>query len=245
MEWVVLVVAGVAAGAVNAVAGGGSLITFPMLVALGVPPVAANVSNSVAVLPGYLPAIAASRDELAGQARLVRLLPALVVGTLAGCALLLSTPARAFAWSAPVLMLAATAAIAFQDRIRRLSSAVPHPAAAQVAVGLTAVYGGYFGAAVGLVLIAVLGLTAAEPLHRVNAGKAVFQAVIAAVAVAVFAVWGPVNWAVVAAVAPATVVGGYLGVRAARVLPARVLRVAIVVCGTAAGLGLLAGQLGR
>ncbi|HEX5741159.1 MAG TPA: sulfite exporter TauE/SafE family protein [Pilimelia sp.] len=245
MEWAVLAAAGLAAGAINAVAGGGGLIIFPTLVALGLPPVAANVTNSVAVFPGYLPAVAAFRGELVGQRHLRALLPTLVVGALAGCALLLLTPARVFALAAPVLVLAAAVVIGFGDRIAAARTAAPHPAAAHVAVGLTAVYGGYFGAAVGLLLIAVLGLTTAATLHRVNAWKAVFQAVIACVTVLVFALFGPVDWRLVAVLAPATVAGGYLGARAARALPVRPLRAVIVAFGTVAAAALLVAELRR
>ncbi|GGJ84385.1 UPF0721 transmembrane protein [Pilimelia anulata] len=245
MEWVVMAVAALAAGAINAVAGGGGLVLFPTMIALGSPPITANVTNSVALFPGYLPAIASGRAELVGQTHLRRLVPTVVAGTLAGCALLLLTPAAAFALAAPILVLAATAAIALQDRLRALSTRTPHPAAAHVALFLTAVYGGYFGAAVGLLLIAVLALTTVESLHRINVGKAVFQAVIAAVTVVVFAVFGPVNWVHVAVLAPAGTLGGYLGARVARVLPVRVLRVAIVIFGTVAGLALLVDRIGR
>lgn len=241
-----LVAAGLGAGGVNAIAGGGSLISFPTLIAVGLPPVAANVSNSVAVCPGYLSSVVGSRGELGGQGgRLRGILPAAVLGALGGCALLLATPARAFELVVPFLVLAAAGVLAFQERIRRL---VGHPqamsgrrraGALQAMVLVGAVYGGYFGAALGVMLVAGLALVLDEVLNRVNALKNVISGVVGAVTVAVFAVFGPVNWAAVLVLAPATVVGGYAGARLARRLPARVLRAAIVVYGLVVGLVLL------
>jgi uncharacterized membrane protein YfcA len=160
-----LVVAGVAAGAVNAIAGGGSLITFPSLIAVGLPPVAANVTNSVAVCPGYVSSVVGSRADLAGQAwRLRRIVPSCLAGSVVGCALLLLTPARAFELVVPFLVLAAAATLAFQDRLRGL---VGHPRALsprrqavtlQAVVFVGAIYGGYFGAALGVMYVAALAL---------------------------------------------------------------------------------------
>ncbi len=241
-----LVAAGIGAGGVNAIAGGGSLITFPSLIAIGLPPVAANVSNSVAVCPGYLSSVVGSRSELGGQRpRVLAVLPTAVVGTIAGCALLLATPARAFELVVPFLVLAAAAVLALQDRLRRV---VGHPRTmsrrgqalslhAMVLVG--SVYGGYFGAALGVMLVAALALVIDEVLARINALKNVLSAVVGLVTVAVFAFFGPVNWAAVLVLAPATIAGGYAGARLARRLPARVLRALIVGFGTVIGLVLL------
>jgi hypothetical protein len=237
-----LVIAGLGAGVVNAIAGGGSLITFPTLLAVGLPPVAANVTNSTAVCPGYLASVAGSRRDLGGQAGLLRrIVPTAVVGGVAGCALLLATPARAFELVVPFLVLGATAVLAFQ---RRLRAVVGHPAtprrgALQAIVFAGAVYGGYFGAALGVMLVAALGLVLDETLNRVNAVKNVLSAVVGLVTVVVFAAFGPVDWVAVAILAPATVVGGYAGARLARRLPAAVLRALIVTFGAAIGLVLL------
>jgi uncharacterized protein len=238
--------AGVGAGAVNAVAGGGSLITFPSLLAIGLPPVAANVSNSVAVCPGYLSSVVGSRAELRGQRdRLRRLVPTAVLAAIAGCVLLLATPARAFELVVPFLVLSAAAALAFQDRLRQLvghpHQMPPHRRAStlQIMVFAGALYGGYFGAALGVMLVAGLALVIDEVLNRINALKNVLSAVVGLVTVVVYAAFGPVNWAAVAVVAPATIVGGYAGARLARRLPARVLRVLIVGFGTAVGMALL------
>ncbi|WP_213450832.1 sulfite exporter TauE/SafE family protein [Rhizomonospora bruguierae] len=241
-----LLAAGLAAGAVNAVAGGGSLVTFPTLVAIGLPPVPANVSNSVAVFPGYVASVFGSRADLGGQGRRLRmLLPTAVVGAVAGCALLLLTPARAFEVVVPFLVLGAAALLAFQERLRGL---VGHPremsarrqaVSLHVMVGLGSVYGGYFGAALGVMLVAALALVLDERLAVVNALKNVFSALVGLVTLLVFALFGPVNWAAVVVLTPATLAGGYVGARVARVLPAPVLRALIVGFGTVIGLVLL------
>jgi uncharacterized membrane protein YfcA len=241
-----LVVAGVAAGAVNAIAGGGSLITFPSLIATGLPSVAANVTNSVSVFPGYVSSVVGSRADLAGQGRRVRVvLPAVVVGSVAGCVLLLSTPGRVFEVIVPFLVLGAAGTLAFQERLRGL---VGHPRAMsarragitlQVVVFAGAVYGGYFGAALGVMYVAALALILDEPLKRINALKNVLSATVGLITVLVFALFADVHWAAVAVLAPATVVGGYAGARLARRMPARVLRYVIVTFGTTIGLVLL------
>ncbi|AEV82448.1 permease [Actinoplanes sp. SE50] len=241
-----LVVAGVAAGGVNAIAGGGSLITFPSLIAAGLPSVDANVTNSVSVFPGYVSSVAGSRADLAGQERRVRsVLPAAVLGSVGGCALLLSTPGRVFEVIVPFLVLGAAATLAFQERLRGL---VGHPRGMparraavilQAVVFVGAVYGGYFGAALGVMYVAALALVLDEPLKRINALKNVLSATVGLVTVLVFAFFADVHWAAVATLAPATVVGGYAGARLARRLPATVLKYLIVTFGTTIGLILL------
>jgi len=249
-EAALLLVAGLAAGTVNAVAGGGSLITFPTLVAVGLPPVEANVTNSVAVSPGYLASIAGSRDDLRGQGhRMRQLVPTAAVGAGAGCALLLATPARAFELVVPFLVLGAAAALAYQDRLRRLVGHPRHMGPRRAAitlhavVGLSSVYGGYFGAALGVLLISALALVLDETLARVSALKNVISAVVGLVTVVVFAVFGPVAWAYVAVLTPATLIGGYAGARVARRLPAAVLRALIVTFGAVIGVVLLVRAL--
>ena len=238
--------AGLGAGVVNAIAGGGSLLTFPALIAVGLPPVSANVTNSLSVCPGYLASVYGSRADLEGQrVRIVRLIPVAVVGALIGCVLLLVTPARVFELVVPFLVLSATAVLAFQQRIRRI---VGHPrdlsarrraAVLYTLTGLGAVYGGYFGAALGVVLIAVLALVLDQTLQRVNALKNVLSATVGLVTVVVYALFGPVSWLGVAIVAPAAIVGGYLGAVVARRLSARVLRATIVTFGAVVGVVLL------
>ena len=238
--------AGVAAGVVNAVAGGGSLITFPTLIAIGLPSVDANVTNSVSVFPGYVSSVVGSRADLAGQGpRLRAIVPTSVAGAVAGCALLLLTPARAFELVVPFLVLGAAATLAFQQRLRGL---VGHPRALSPrrrtitlhsVVFAGAVYGGYFGAALGVMYVAALALILDESLNRINALKNVLSAAVGLVTVVVFAIFAPIHWGAALALAPATVAGGYAGARLARRMPARVLRTIIVTFGTGIGLVLL------
>jgi hypothetical protein len=230
--------AGLVAGAVNAVAGGGSLITFPSLIATGLPPVTANVTNSIAVCPGYLASVAGSRRDLDGQrARVLRLLPAAVIGSVAGAALLLATPARAFELVVPFLVLVATVLLALQ---KRLQSMIGHPrhvsprrqaVTLQALTGLGSVYGGYFGGALGVILVAVIALVLDEPLKRISALKNILSATIGVANVVVFVLFGPVSWISVAVLVPATAAGGYLGARLARRLPNAVLRWTVVAFG--------------
>jgi uncharacterized protein len=234
-----VIAAGVAfvAGVINSIAGGGSLILFPTLVALGLPTVAANVTNSVAQWPGYLGGIAGFRGEYAGQrGRLVRFGSVALLGGTAGSVLLLTTPTEAFDVVVPVLVLMASLLLAVQplltkrltdeDGVRR------DPAWVYVALFLATVYGGYFGGALGVILVGVLGIA----LHRLklaNALKSALSAVTATVTLVVFGFFGDVHWDVVAVAAPASLVGGFLGARIATRIPATPLRVLIVTFGVA------------
>jgi len=241
-----LVVAGVVAGGVNALAGGGSLLTFPSLIATGLPSVQANVTNSVSVFPGYVSSALGSRRDLDGQGGRIRsVLPASVGGAACGCALLLLTPARAFEVTVPFLVLGAAATLFFQDRLRGL---VGHPralsrrrqtATLQTVVFVGAVYGGYFGAALGVMYVAALALVLDESLNRINALKNVLSTAVGVVTLLAFALFGPVQWGSVLVLAPATIAGGYGGALLARRLPARLLRGLIVGFGTTIGLVLL------
>jgi hypothetical protein len=245
-EIALLVAAAFIAGIVNAVAGGGSLVTFPALLAVGLPPVAANVTNSVAVTPGYLASVVGSRAELAGQRRRVwHLLVAATLGAVAGSVLLLASPARAFEVVVPFLVLGATALLAFQEPLRRL---VGHPrrisslraaASLYVVVALAGLYGGYFRPALGVVLFAVLALVIDDSMPRLNALKNVGQAGIGVVTVLIFAVFGPVNWVAVAVLIPTVVVGGYAGARVVPRLPRVAWQTMIIIFGTVIGVYLL------
>ncbi|MGY2084370.1 sulfite exporter TauE/SafE family protein [Blastococcus sp. SYSU DS0539] len=233
------IAAGVAflAGVVNSIAGGGSLILFPTLVALGLGSVAANVTNSLAQWPGYLGGVAGFRPEYAGQRRrLIRFSAVAVAGGLVGSVLLLTTPSEAFDLVVPVLVLMASLLLALQPLVtRRLAGQVPggpgrDPAWLYVALFLATVYGGYFGGALGVILVGVLGIG----LHRLklaNALKSALSAVTATVTLVVFGIFGPVAWTVVAVAAPASLVGGFLGARIATRIPATPLRVLIVTFG--------------
>jgi uncharacterized protein len=236
-----VIAAGVAllAGAINSIAGGGSLILFPTLVALGLPTVAANVTNSVSQWPGYLGGVAGFRGEYAGQrGRLVRFGIVSLIGGTTGSVLLLTTPSEAFDVVVPVLVLLASLLLAVQPLLTsRLGSsqddgARRDPAWVYVALFLATVYGGYFGGALGVILVGVLGLA----LHRLklaNALKSALSAVTATVTVVVFGFFGDVHWDVVAVAAPASLIGGFLGARVATRIPAGPLRVLIVTFGVA------------
>jgi uncharacterized membrane protein YfcA len=235
------IAAGVAflAGAINSIAGGGSLILFPTLVALGLPTVAANVTNSVAQWPGYLGGIAGFRGEYVGQrGRLIRFGLVALLGGTAGSVLLLTTPSEAFDVVVPVLVLLASLLLAVQPLLaRRLggeeSAGVRRdPGWVYVALFLATVYGGYFGGALGVILVGVLGIA----LHRLklaNALKSALSAITATVTLVVFGFFGDVHWDVVAVAAPASLLGGFLGARIATRIPAGPLRVLIVTFGVA------------
>ena len=236
-----LVVAGVAllAGGINSIAGGGSLILFPTLVALGMGTVPANVTNSVALWPGYLGSVAGFRQMYGGQkGRLIRFAVAAVLGGTAGSVLLLTTPTEAFDVVVPVLVLAASLLVGASPlitaRLRRHEEAGPQrdPAWLYVGLFLATVYGGYFGGALGVILVAVLGV-GLHQLKLANALKSVISAVTASVTVVIFGIWGPVDWLVVAVAAPTSLLGGFLGARVASRIPTTPLRVLIVVFGVA------------
>ncbi|HEU0086115.1 MAG TPA: sulfite exporter TauE/SafE family protein [Pseudonocardiaceae bacterium] len=234
-----LVVTGILSGIVNAVAGGGSLLLFPALLAVGFTPLAANVTNSVAQSPGYLGLALGSRPELRGQrARVSSTAGAAVAGSLVGSLLLLVVPAEVFDAVVPALVALASVLLGVQPWLARwvgepTPGAPDRRAVLLPSVFLAAVYGGYFGGALGIILVAVLALTAHDDLRRLNAVKGVLSLVISVVSVVVFALGAPVDWLVVALVAPATLAGGFLGAKLAGRLPARGLRVAVVVVGLA------------
>jgi uncharacterized membrane protein YfcA len=236
-----LIAAGVAfiAGAINSVAGGGSLILFPTLVALGLPKIDANVTNSVAQWPGYLGGIFGFREELEGQRpRIVRLGVVAVLGGILGSELLLTTPSSAFDVVVPILVLLASLLLAVQplltQRLRRDDDerGARDPAWLYVALFLAAAYGGYFGGALGVILVGVLG-TALHRLKLANALKSVLSAITATVTLVIFGFFGPVHWLVVGVAAPASLLGGFVGARIATRIPTTPLRVFIVAFGVA------------
>lgn len=243
-----LVIAAVAlaAGGINSVAGGGSLILFPVLVALGLGTVAANVTNSVSQWPGYIGGVLGFRRDYVGQRnRLVRFGVVGLLGGTAGCVLLLTTPTAAFDIVVPVLVLMASLLLALQPLIgRRLQQAAVagrrrDPRWLYAALFLATVYGGYFGGALGVILVGVLGI-GLQDLKLANALKSALSGITATVTVVIFGIWGPVDWAAVAVAAPAALLGGFLGARVARRIPATPLRVFIVVFGIAVSIYLFA-----
>jgi uncharacterized membrane protein YfcA len=232
--------AAAAAGAANAMAGGGTLICFPTLVALGVPPINANVTNTVSLLPGYASGTLAQREDLTGQRPWAQRLGVFgALGGLGGSVLLIVTPESAFRAAIPWLILLSCALLLAQDRIRTFvtqrrgtEEIGERPGmAACLAVFAAAVYGGYFGAGLGIMLIALLGLFNSEPLVRINALKQLLSFVVNCVAAVFFAFSGHVEWSLVPVMAVAAIVGGTVGGRLSRVVNPTMLRRIIVVAG--------------
>lgn len=237
-----MLVAGVAAGTINTVVGSGSLVTFPVLLAVGYPPLTANVTNCLGIVPGSLSGAYGYRRELAGQrARLARFAPASLLGGVAGAVLLLALPPSAFDAIVPAFVALGVALVALQPWINRRLARSRHPGAdghvgppALLATGLTGVYGGYFGAAQGILLLAILGIALDDDLQRVNALKVVLAGLVNGVAAVVFVVAADLAWEAVALIAIGSALGGQLGAHAGRRLPAPALRAVIVVVGLAA-----------
>jgi hypothetical protein len=230
--------AAIAAGAVNALAGGGTLITFPMLVFLGIPPVTANVTNTVALCPGYFGGTLAQRDDLRGQGkRLWLILPAGVVGGVLGGFLLLRTGEKLFSDLVPYLILLASVLLAMQDTIRawltrRLGES--HGSLDSwtwLPVGLASVYGGYFGAGLGVMLLSALGLTLNDSLTRLNALKQAVSFIVNVAAAVFFLFSGRVEWTVAGVMAIGALLGGVLGGRLAGRIKPSALRWTVVVIG--------------
>jgi hypothetical protein len=237
-DYTLIILAAAAAGAVNALAGGGTLISFPTLVFVGIPPIQANVTNTVALSPGYLGATAAQRSELRGQERrLWMLLPAGALGGLVGGLLLLNTSERLFSELVPFLILLAAGLLAVQEPLRawlvgraqRAGKAGYNEAWAIIPIFLAAIYGGYFGAGLSVIILAVLGLVLDDSLTRLNGLKqaVAFATNIAAALLFVFS--GQVVWLVAAVMAVGALVGGALGGRlAGRIKPVTLRRVVVV-----------------
>jgi len=239
-----VLLAGVAAGTINTVVGSGTLITFPTLLAFGVPPVTANVSNTIGLVPGSVSGAIGYRRELRGQrGRLLRLASASLVGGIAGAVLLLALPPEAFNAIVPVLILAGCVLVLLQPTIARKVAAraegrggAPEHGAlwVWVLVMLTGVYGGYFGAAQGVLLMAVLGIGIQDSLQRLNGTKNVLAGLVNAVAAVVFVVVAEVDWVAAALIAVGAVVGGQVGATVGRRLSPFVLRMVIVTVGVVA-----------
>ena len=245
LSGLLVVAGGFGAGAVNAMAGGGTLVSYPALLAAGLPPVLANTSSSVGLVAGFASGSLTYRRELEGQGRRARgLLAAAVVGGLLGAALLLATTGDAFEAVVPWLVLVAAGLLAAQPRLAawlaRRGVTADHPGwEAQLLVGVAAVYGTYFGAGLGVVLLAVLGLLVADDLQRLNALKGVLALTVNLVGALVFVSTGRVDWLAVGLLATGAVVGAALGVRLSRRLPARWVRAGVVTMGVVVAVTLL------
>jgi uncharacterized protein len=247
LEIVAIVAAGLAAGTINTIVGSGSLITFPTLLALGYAPVVANVSNTVGLVPGSLSGAIGYRRELVGQGRRgVRLGAVAVLGGLTGGILLLVLPATSFERVVPFLILGAVVLVAVQPRLsramaQRRSDGHQQTVPLFAAVYLTAIYGGYFGAAQGVILIALLGIFLPDDLQRLNGLKNVLAFLVNGVAAILFVLIAPIAWPAALLVAVGSIAGGQLGALVGRRLSPTILRIVIMVVGTLVGLKLLIG----
>ena len=247
-EIVAIALAGLSAGAINTLVGSGTLITFPVLLAFGYPPVTANVSNTIGLVPGSVSGAVGYRRELRGQrARALRLGTMSVLGGLTGAVLLLVLPAAAFTAIVPAFIVLALVLTVLQPRItvwlvkreidleRRGSVLTP------IAVYFTGVYGGYFGAAQGIMLLAILGVALSQDLQRTNALKNVLAGLVNGVAGVYFMFVAHVEWAPAGIIAASSILGAQLGARYGRRLPPAGLRALIVVVGIFAIVRLIAG----
>jgi uncharacterized membrane protein YfcA len=247
LEAIGILAAGLAAGTINTIVGSGSLITFPTLLAFGYAPVVANVSNTVGLVPGSLSGAIGYRRELAGQrGRAIRLGMAALAGGLTGGLLLLALPASAFERIVPILILGAVALMAIQPRLSRAmgerrAAGQEHTLPLVVTIYLTGIYGGYFGAAQGVIMMALLSTFLPEDLQRLNALKNVLAVLINGVAAVLFIAAAPVAWPAAILIAVGAIAGGQVGALVGRRLPASTLRLAIIVLGTFVGLRLLIG----
>jgi uncharacterized membrane protein YfcA len=248
LEYVALALAAFGAGGINAIAGGGTLIGFPVLIAVGYDAKVANVTNTIAIWPGSIGGSLAYRNEITRQKRLIiQIWPFVVVGALAGAILLLATPTSTFELVVPFLIFGACALLLLQDRLtaliyrRRAADTEPETnlLAMRLGVLIVAIYGGYFGAAMGIIMLAVFGLVLAEDIQHANALKGLITFAVNGLAAIYFALFAEVAWEAAAVMVAFSLVGGYIGARVARVLPKDWLRAVATVYGTAAGIFLL------
>jgi uncharacterized membrane protein YfcA len=251
-EMLAVFAAGIGAGTINTIVGSGTLITFPVLLATGLPPVTATVSNALGLIPGSISGAIGYRAELAGQRpRVLRLAVAAAIGGLCGAVLLTLLPPTAFETIVPVLVALALVLVVLQPRITRAvqrrrdrdgRTTTPGDRGGPLLFAgllLASVYGGYFTAAQGIVYLSLMGILLDDTLQRLNAAKNVLAAVVNSVAALFFVFAAHFDWTAVALIAVGSTIGGQLGARIGRRLPPQVLRVLIVVIGSAAILQLL------
>lgn len=254
--WQVIIIflAAFIAGMMNSVAGGGTLITFPALLWIGIDPKAANVTSTIALWPGSLGGMLGFRRELLGSRRLMLLLaPCSIIGGLVGAVLLLKTPARLFASIVPYLILFATILFAAQEPLsrwlrrddRRMTNSETESPVRAWWIGatmlqfLTAVYGGYFGAGIGIMMLAGLGLLGLTDIHQMNGLKNFFAVCINVIASIYFMLWGPVRWTAAIVMIVGAIAGGYGGAGLARKLGRRLVRRTVIAIGLIMALSLL------
>lgn len=235
MEFVLLVLAGVAAGAMNAAVGAGTLVTFPVLIATGITPVVANGTSSLGLLPGNLTGAIAYRDHLQGQwKRMTPWILATAFGSLVGSLLVVRLPSSVFNAVVPWLITSACALVLLQPLVKKLRGGQERPLASTIGTGLVGVYGGYFGAGQGVAYLAVLGSFATRTLQEANAFKNVLAGIAGVVATVVFCVGGVVSYGSALAIAIGALIGGALGGGLARLAPEWLLRLLIVLVGVIA-----------
>jgi uncharacterized membrane protein YfcA len=231
-EIVVLLAAGTLGGIFSTVVAIASLVSYPVLLALGVPPLTANMTNTVSLVLTGAGSVAGSRPELTGEKdRVLRLGAVTAAGGLAGAVTLLLTPASAFTVAVPVLIGGASVVLFLQPRLKNLKPSDTHPMARKLALFAVAGYVGYFGAAAGVLLLIVLSTMIAEPLIRVNAIKNAVSGLANLMAAVCFMAFGSVKWSFVPALAAGFLLGGWLGPKIARRVPAEALRVTVCLCG--------------
>jgi uncharacterized protein len=240
LEALAILGAGLGAGTINTIVGSGTLVTFPTLLAFGYQPVLANVSNTVGLVPGSVSGVIGYRRELRGQVpRLVRLGGASMLGGVTGALLLLWLPASAFKAIVPVLIGIGVVLVLVQPWIARHihppETAPPHGSLAVLAlVYLAGVYGGYFGAAQGVILIGILGLGLSETMQRINAAKNVLALLVNGVAALVFIAVSDIAWDAAGLIAAGSIIGGQVGATVGRRLPSPVFRGVVAVVGVLA-----------
>lgn len=249
-ETVFIFLAGIAAGTINAVVGSGTLVTFPTLVAFGFPPVTATMSNAIGLVPGSISGTWGYRRELKGQwGRLKVQLPASFLGAVIGAYLLLHLPEKAFEFIVPVLLVLALLLVIFQPRIQRNARAKAEAAGRDdselsprrrrvliASTGVAGIYGGYFAAAQGILLVGIMGALVRDTMQRLNAAKNLLSLVVNTVAAATYTLvaFDRIDWAAAGLIAAGSLIGGFVGSAFGRRLPPAVLRAAIVVLGVIA-----------
>lgn len=234
LELLAVAAAGAAAGASNSIAGAGSLITFPTMVALGLPPLSANVTNTVGIVPGYVGGVLGYRDLLREQGeRFLRFLVPMLLGAVAGSAALLLTSDAAFEAIVPVLIAGSCLLLLLQPRLTPRLSHAGNERSPFLTAGLLfcGAYGAYFGSAVSILLIAILALFVADTLQHLNAMKIILIGCANLLAAVVYAFLAPVEWSYVAVLMVSSLIGGRVGAHYARRIPADPLRISIAVVG--------------
>jgi uncharacterized protein len=241
LQAILVFAAGIAAGTINTIVGSGTLITFPVLLSIGIPPVTANVTNSLGLAPGALVGAYGYRRELVGQRqRIIALISASLIGAVIGAALLLTLPASAFKAIVPILVGLAIVLVIIGPFVSRRLADSPRRASAQVTVPAwlatlaTGVYGGYFGAAQGVLLIGFLGVLLDETLQRLNALKNLLAGLVNLLAAIVFILTTNVDYKVAGVVAAGSIIGGLIGARVGRRLSPLFLRIVIIIVGLVA-----------